>query len=132
MYALVQQNNYRSCSYDLFQLIIEKHKSKAATKNILKHTIFYIYCVYMLIWSLRKLYFIFYDFSCKLLRFFKCLAKINKKDKDKACIAKTFTKIYHIICSLCRSTYVESNKIGFSIYDFSVIYYNFQIFSRNN
>jgi hypothetical protein len=31
-YALVQQNNYRSSSYELLQLIIEKHRSKATTK----------------------------------------------------------------------------------------------------
>ena len=31
-YALVQQNNYRSCSYELFQLITEKHRSKATIK----------------------------------------------------------------------------------------------------
>jgi hypothetical protein len=58
-----RQNNNRRCNYELFQLIIEKHRSKATTKNILKHTILYIYCVDILIWSLTKLYFIFYDFS---------------------------------------------------------------------
>jgi hypothetical protein len=33
-YALVQQNNYRSCNYELLQLITKKHRSKATTKNL--------------------------------------------------------------------------------------------------
>jgi hypothetical protein len=36
--------------------------------------------------------------------------KIDQNLQQKLC-----TKAYHIICSLCRSTYVESNKIGFFI-----------------
>jgi len=64
MYILVRQNNYRRCNYELFQLITEKHRSKATIKkNILNHIILYIYCVDMLMWSLTNLYFIFYDFS---------------------------------------------------------------------
>jgi hypothetical protein len=45
MYVLVRQNNYISCSYELFQLITEKHRSKATTKKIiLKHTkLYYIF-----------------------------------------------------------------------------------------
>jgi hypothetical protein len=38
---------------------------------------------------------------------------INLKIQQKLC-----TKAYHIICSLCRSTHVESNKIRFSILRF--------------
>ena len=38
---------------------------------------------------------------------------------------KIYTKTYHIICSLCRSTYLESNIIGLPFYDFFVIYYDF-------
>ena len=38
---------------------------------------------------------------------------------------KNYIKAYHIICSLCRSTYVESKKLDFLFYDFAVIYYDF-------
>jgi hypothetical protein len=38
---------------------------------------------------------------------------INLKLQQKLC-----TKVHHIICSLCRSTHVESNKIRFSILRF--------------
>ena len=31
---------------------------------------------------------------------------------------KIYTKAYHIIWSLCISTHIESNKIGFSIFGF--------------
>ena len=48
----------------------------------------------------------------------------EEKHKSKA-ITKKYTKAYHIICSLCRSTYLESNTIGLPFYDFSVIYYDF-------
>ena len=42
----------------------EKHRSKAtAKKNILKHTILYVHCVDLLIWSLTQFDFLFYDFS---------------------------------------------------------------------
>jgi len=86
MYVLVRQNNYISCSYELFQLITEKHRSKATTKkNYTKayYIILYIYYVDMLISNLTKLYFIFYDFSVIYYDFFKYLAKINKKKKTK-------------------------------------------------
>jgi len=45
-----------------------------------------------------------------LVHFFRAM----KKSIDKA-IAKKYTKAYHIIYSLCRSTHLESNTIGFSI-----------------
>ena len=41
----------------------EKHISTATAKNILKHTILYVHCVDLLIWSLTQLDFLFYDFS---------------------------------------------------------------------
>jgi hypothetical protein len=40
----------------------EKYRSKA-TKNVLKHTILYVHCVDLLIWSPTQLGFPFYDFS---------------------------------------------------------------------
>jgi hypothetical protein len=43
----------------------------------------------MLMWSLTKLDFLFYDFSVIYYDFFKDLVKINKKEKDKTFIAKT-------------------------------------------
>jgi len=55
----------------------------------------------------------------------------NKKDKDKTFIAKLCTKVYHIIYSLCKSTYVEFKKLEFIFYDFFVNY-DFQRFNRNN
>ena len=48
----------------------------------------------------------------------------EEKHRSKA-TAKKYTKTYHIIYSLCRSTHLESNTIRFFIYDFSVIYYDF-------
>ena len=36
-----------------------------------------------------------------------------------------YTEAYHIICSLCRSTHVESKKLDFPFYIFSVNYYDF-------
>ena len=36
---------------------------KLEQKNILKHTILYVHCVDLLIWSLTQLDFPFYDFS---------------------------------------------------------------------
>ena len=44
---------------------------KLQQKNILKHTILYVHCVDLLIWSLIQLDFLFYDFFCDLLWFFK-------------------------------------------------------------
>jgi len=79
----------------------------------------------MFMWNLKKIDFLFYNFSVIYYNFFKYLAEINKKEKDKKFIEILCTKIYNIICSFYRSTDVESNKIGFSIYNFSVIYYNF-------
>ena len=38
-----------------------------------------------------------------------------KKSIDLELQQKRYTKAYHIICSLCRSTHLEYNTIGFSI-----------------
>ena len=38
-----------------------------------------------------------------------------KKSIDLKLQQKRYTKAYHIICSLCRSTHLESNTIWFSI-----------------
>ena len=38
---------------------------------------------------------------------------------------KKYTKVYHIIYSMRRSTYEEFNKIGFSFLYFFVIYSDF-------
>ena len=51
------------CFSTFFYSYEEKHRSKAIEKNKLKHTILYVYCVVLLIWSLTKLEFLFYDFS---------------------------------------------------------------------
>ena len=57
------QLNHRNCSYELLHLITGNHRSKATEKVVLKHTILYIHCVDLLMWSLTKLDFPFYDFS---------------------------------------------------------------------
>ena len=46
-----------------------------------------------------------------LVHFFTAM----KKSIDLKLQQKKYTKTYHIICSLCRSTHLESNTIGFSI-----------------
>jgi hypothetical protein len=81
MYVLFWQNNYRSCSYELFQLITKNIDLKLQQKNYTK--------VYHIIYLLTKLNFIFYDFSVIYFDFLKYLAEINKKDKDKTFIAKS-------------------------------------------
>jgi len=49
---------------------------------MLKHTKLYVYCVDLLVWSLIKLDFLFYDFSV----IFKNSAGIIKKRKNKTII----------------------------------------------
>ena len=46
---------------------------KLQQKNILKHTILYVHCVDLLIWSLTQLDFPFYDFSVIYYDFLKLL-----------------------------------------------------------
>ena len=72
--------DHRNCSYEL---IIENHRSKATAKNVLKHTILYVHCVDLLMWSPTKLDFLFYDFSVIYYDFFKDSVEINKNEKDK-------------------------------------------------
>jgi hypothetical protein len=64
-----------NCSYEL---ITEKHRSKATVKIVLKHTILYIHYVNILMCSPTKLNFRFYDFCAIYYDFFKYSAKINK------------------------------------------------------
>jgi len=45
------------------------------------HTILYVHCVDLLMWSPTKLEFSFYDFSMIYYNFSKDLAEIKKKDK---------------------------------------------------
>jgi hypothetical protein len=53
-------------NFDLFFFVINLNNSYI--KNfILKHSILYIYCVDILMWSPTKLDFLFYDFFCDLL-----------------------------------------------------------------
>ena len=59
--------------YYIFYNYKEKYRSKATAKNILKHTILYIHCVDLLIWSLTQLDFSFYDFSVIYYDFLKLL-----------------------------------------------------------
>ena len=49
-----------------------------------------------------------------MVYFSTCFYSYEQKHRSKA-TAKKYTKAYHIICSLCRSTHLESNTIGFSI-----------------
>jgi hypothetical protein len=50
--------------YELFKLITEKNRSKFTAKNfVLKHTILYVHCIHLLMWSPTKLDFPFYYFS---------------------------------------------------------------------
>ena len=81
----------------------------------------------MLVWSLIKLYFIFYDFSVIYFDFFKYLAEINKKDKDKTFITKTlyFVLKYTILYIHCVDLIMWSpTELDFPFYNFSVIYYD--------
>ena len=71
--------DHRNCSYEL---ITQKHRSKATTKKIvLKHTILYVHCVDLLMWSPTKLDFPFYDFSVIYYVFSKIQPKYIKKKK---------------------------------------------------
>jgi hypothetical protein len=55
---------YNMVCFSTFFTSMKKHISKAiAKKYILNHSILYIYCVYVLIWSSTELDFSFYDFS---------------------------------------------------------------------
>ena len=56
-----------------FYIYEEKHRSKATTKNILKHTILYVHNVDLLIWSPTQLNFSFYDFSVIYYDFLKLI-----------------------------------------------------------
>ena len=71
--------DHRSCSYELFQLITEKLdfpiNLKLQKKFVLKHTVLYIHCVDLLMWSPIKLDFSFYDFSMIYYDF----SKIHRK-----------------------------------------------------
>jgi hypothetical protein len=59
--------------YYIFYSYEEKYKSKAMQKNVLKHSILYVHCVDLLIWSLTQLDFPFYDFSMIYYDFSKLL-----------------------------------------------------------
>ena len=54
-----------------------------AVKNILKHTILYVHCVDLLIWSLTQLNFLFYDFSVIYYDFSKLRFRGNLTDFEK-------------------------------------------------
>ena len=59
MYVLVLENNYISSSYEIFQLIIEKHRSKATTKNYIKaYYIIYLLCSYAHVESNKSIFYI--------------------------------------------------------------------------
>ena len=45
----------------------------------------------------------------------KCSYELFTEKHISKATVKMYTKAYYIICSMCRSTLVESNKIGFSI-----------------
>ena len=61
------------CFSTFFYSYKEKHRSKATAKKILKHTILYVHCVDLLIWSLTQLDFPFYDFYVIYYDFSKLL-----------------------------------------------------------
>jgi hypothetical protein len=82
--------DHRKCSYEL---IIEKHRSKATEKNILKHTILYVHDVDLLRRSPTRLNFPFYDFSAIYYDFFNDLAEINKKEKTKPPLKTTYNRL---------------------------------------
>ena len=74
--APINYSNYLQKSIDL-----KEHK-----KFILKHTILYIHCIDLLMWSPTKLGFLFYNVFYNLLQFFKDSVEINKKGKDKTAL----------------------------------------------
>jgi hypothetical protein len=51
------------CFSTFFYTYEEKYRSKATTKNIIKHIILYVHSVDLLIWSIAQLDFSFYIFS---------------------------------------------------------------------
>ena len=76
MYNLVI-DLFRNYSYEL---IVENIDLKLQQKKIgWKHTILYVHCV---LW-----------FFCDLLWFFKDLAKINKKEKDKTIFKNAYNRV---------------------------------------
>ena len=64
----------------------EKDKTFVAKNFILKHIILYVQCVDLLLWSLTKLNFSFYDFSMIYNDFSKIQLKIFFKKKDKTTV----------------------------------------------
>ena len=54
---------------------------KVQKKFVLKHTVLYIHCVDLLMWSPIKLDFLFHDFYMIYDDFFKNSPKINKKKR---------------------------------------------------
>jgi hypothetical protein len=47
-------------------------------------------------WSPTKLDFLFYDFFCDLLDFFKDWAEINKKEKDKTASKTAYNRVREV------------------------------------
>jgi len=126
MYALVWQNNYRSCSYELFKLIREKRRSKATTTNYTKaYHIIYLLCSYAHVESNRIRFYILW-FLCNLLWFFKYLAKINKKRKRQNLYSKNLVLNHTILYVHCVDLLMWSpTELDFIFYIFSMIYYDF-------
>ena len=74
--------DHRNCSYELFYLITEKNRSEATTKTfVLKHTILYVHCVDLLMWSPTKLDFPFINFLWFIMIFQRFSRNKYKKDK---------------------------------------------------
>ena len=61
------------CFSTFFTAMKKSIDLKLQQKNILKHTILYVHCVDLLIWSLTQLDFPFYDFSVIYYDFSKLL-----------------------------------------------------------
>ena len=61
-----------------------------------KAYILYVRCVDLLTRSPTKLDFLFYDFFCDLLYYFKDSAKINKKEKDKTAFKTAYNRVREV------------------------------------
>ena len=73
---MLPQLNHRNYIYELFLLIIEKHRFKAKKKNfVLKYTILYMHCIDILIGIPTKLKISFYDFFIIYYDFLKIQQK---------------------------------------------------------
>jgi hypothetical protein len=86
----------RNYSYELFQLITEKNRSNLQQKLYAKT--YYIICLLCRPTHMEsnKIRFFILWFLCDLLWFFKDLAEINKKEKDKIAFKTVYNRVREV------------------------------------